>query len=199
MTVLAGDFLRPARSSATVARHWRGLDLSDVAAVVAAAAKLPGRLLPYTRIDGRPAFPVVRVDKEVVRWRLSSRLGPVLDRSVLRKHAASGFVDAPPEAVVLSGFVTVEPFAVARRHLVGLGTWAPTVAALPAWRRLDSFTATQCDFYGHRVYRCDGWSASALPAGAATGPPGVGRPDVWSRFRNEQLFQLGLATGAVEG
>lgn len=58
MSVLAGDLLRPACWSTTLARHWRGLDLSGVAQIVAAAAGLDGRVLTYTRIDGRPAFPL---------------------------------------------------------------------------------------------------------------------------------------------
>ena len=62
----------------------------------------------------------------------------------------------------LSGFVTVEPFPAARRHLAGLRTWAPTVAAVLAWRPLDAVAAAECDYYGHRIYLSDGSSAASL-------------------------------------
>lgn len=197
VTVAVSDVLRPASWSRAVSRHWRGVDLRDVAIAVSAAAGLNGQLLPYTRVDGRPAFPFVLVDEDAAAERLRSSQGPILDRTRLRDYAASGFVDAPPQAVALSGFVTVEPWPAARRHLAGLRTWAPTVAAVPSWRPLDAVAAAECDYYGHRVYISDGFSAAPLEMNASSHRPAVRGPDAWGRLRDEQMFQLALESGLV--
>lgn len=180
-----------------MSRHWRGLDLQVVAASVSAAAGLEGQLLPYTRVDGRPAFPLVLVDEDAAAERLRSSQGPILDRTRLRDYAATGFTDAPPQAVVLSGFVTVEPFPTARRHLAGLRTWAPTVAAVPTWRPLDAVAAAECDYYGHRVYLSDASSATLLEIGTGSHQPARRKPDAWGRLRDEQMFQLALESGLM--
>lgn len=197
MTVLAGDVLRPVGWSNALQRHWRGLDLFTVASGVADAAGLTGLLLPYTRVADRPAFPLVTVNGEVATQRLSSRQGPILDRSVLQDHADAGFAEAPPEAVALAGFVVVEPFATARKHLVGLSAWAPTVLAVPSWRPLDPISLAQCDVHGHRVLVSDGVRASLMPTGGEGRPRRSIRGDVWARLRDEQMFQLALESGLV--
>ncbi|HET9873902.1 MAG TPA: hypothetical protein VFP89_15060 [Propionibacteriaceae bacterium] len=188
---------RPARWSRALRQHWQGLDLDQAAGLVADAAGLAGRLLPYTRIDGRPVFPLVTVDREVVVRRIGRRQGPILDRTLLRDFATTGFADAPPEAVVLSGFVVVEPFVVARRHLVGLRTWAPTVLAVPSRRPLRSFETAECDYHDHQVYLTDGREASALQSGAVRHEPAQRRADAWRRLRDEQMFQLALESGLL--
>lgn len=196
MSVAASDLLRRAQPSRSLHHWWRDLDLTAVATVVADAAGLQGQLLPYTRVDGRPAFPLAVIERDVAAARLRRDEGPILDRVRLKHYAADGFMGAPPEAVVLTGFVTVEPFRLARRHLAGLRTWAPTVAAVPAWRPLDAVSATECDYYGYQAFLTDGVSASPLEVAARPGRRPA-RPDPWRRLRDEQMFQFALESGLV--
>ena len=110
MSVAAADVLRPAPWSKSLTRWWRGADLPAVASLVASEAGLRGQLLPYTRVDGRPAFPLAVIDDDLAAQRLLRDQWPILDRGVLKEHASTGFAEAPPEAVALAGFVVVEPF-----------------------------------------------------------------------------------------
>jgi hypothetical protein len=197
MSVLAGDVLTPMRWNRDLSRHWRRLDLDAVASTVAAAAGLAGEPLPYTHIDGRPAFPLIVIDECVAAARLRSHQGPILDRVRLRDYAACGFADAPPLAVRLTGLVTVEPMKYACRHLAGLRTWASTVAAVPSWRTVDDLDAAACDFYGYPVYASDGQTASPVKIGDQSVRPACRRPDAWGRLRDEQMFQLALVSGLV--
>lgn len=197
MTVVAADVLRAESWSRAVSRHWRGLELQAVATAVSEAAGLEGQVLPYTRVDGRPAFPLVLIDEDAAAERLRKSQGPMLDRTQLRDYAAAGFVDAPAQAVVLSGFVTVEPFPAARRHLAGLRTWASTVAAVPTWRPLDELAGAECDYYGYRVYLSDGLRAEPLEIAASSHLPVVRGRDAWGRLRNEQMFHLALESGLL--
>lgn len=197
MTVAAADVLRPARWSRAVSRHWRGLDLQAVAISVSAAAGLEGQVLPYTRVDGRPAFPLVLIDEDAAAERLRRSQGPILDRTRLRDYAAAGFVDAPAQAVVLAGFVTVEPFQASRRHLAGLRTWAPTVAAVPWWRPLDAVAAAECDYYGYRIYLSDGSRTEPLQTALSPHRPAARGRDAWGRLRDEQMFHLALESGRL--
>lgn len=196
MSVAAADILRPAPWSKSLNRWWRGADLPAVASLVVCEAGLRGQLLPYTRVDGRPAFPVALIDEGLTAQRLRRDQWPILDRRVLKDHARTGFVEAPPEAVVLTGFVVVEPFRVARQHLAGLRTWAPTVAAVPTWRPLDALAATECDYYGYRVILTDGVDASPLEVEARRSRQ-PSRHDPWRRLRDEQMFQLALECGLL--
>lgn len=196
MSVAAGDLLRPAHGSRSLHHWWHGLDLAAVATVVADAAGLHGQLLPYTRVGGRPVFPLALIDEDVATSRLRRDEGPILDRVRLKHYAVTGFTAAPPEAVVLAGFVTVEPFRLARRHLAGLRTWAPTVAAVPTWRPLDAVNATECDYYGYQIFMTDGESASPLEVATRQGRRPA-RPDPWRRLRDEQMFQFALESGLL--
>jgi hypothetical protein len=120
-----------------------------------------------------------------------------LDRVRLRDYAASGFAGAPPLAVRLTGLVMVEPVKDACRHMAGLRTWAPTVAAVPSWKSVDDVDAAACDFYGYLVYASDGRTASRVKMGDLTVRPASRRPDAWGRLRDEQMFQLALVSGLV--
>ena len=196
MSVAAADVLRPAPWSKSLTRWWRGADLPAVVSLVASKAGLRGQLLPYTRVDGRPAFPLAVIDDDLAAQRLQRDQWPILDRGVLKDHASTGFVEAPPEAVALAGFVVVEPFRVARQHLAGLRTWAPTVAAVPTWRPLDALAAAECDYYGYRVVITDGVDASPLAVEVRPRRQ-PSRHDPWRRLRDEQMFQLALECGLV--
>ena len=196
MSVAAADVLRPAPWSKPLTRWWRGADLQAVASLVASEAGLDGRLLPYTRVDGRPAFPVAVINDGLAAQRLQRDQWPILDRGVLREHASTGFIEAPPEAVALAGFVVVEPFRVARQHLAGLRTWAPTVAAVPAWSPLNALAAAECDYYGYRVVVTDGVDASLLEIEVRPRRQPA-RHDPWRRLRDEQMFQLALECGLL--
>lgn len=195
--VYSRDRLRPADHRRALVRFWRGHDLVDVVSRVQQAAGWSGIVLPYTRVDGRPAFPVVTVDVDAVEQRLQRGEGPVLERARLRDFAAHQFVGAPPRAVVLAGYVVVDPFSVARCHLAALRTWAPTALAVPAWSPLGAMDVVECDYFGYRVWFSDGRRAWEMDLGSTSQPASVDEGDAWQRLRDEQMFDLALRTGAV--
>lgn len=195
MAICSSDRLQPLPYPKRTLRHWRNADLARVAIAVAEYAGITGDPLKYTRIDGRAVFPFVEIDEATFVERAARGNGPVLDRETLRDQAAAK-VPAPPAAVRLSGYVTVEPFADVKKDLAGLRTWAPTCAAVPEWRPLDPFEVAQCDYFGHCVVAFDGQHATAAGTKVTVDPPSERPGNAWNRLRNEQLFQFALDTEA---
>lgn len=194
------DRLAPLSWNRALGRHWRGQDLLvGVGFSVSRAVGWTGVVLPYVRVDGRPVVPVVEVDPDAVEQRLRREEGPILERARLRDLAEQRFATAPPPAVVLTGYVMVEPFAVARHHLAALRTWAPTVLAVPAWAPLSVLAAAECDYFGYRVCVSDGRRAWETEMGATMCSVGTGDVDAWQRLRDEQMFDLALAVGLFDG
>lgn len=193
----AGD-LWIAPPSDRVRTRWADVDLTEVAALVHRELIVVGEPLPHVWLGRHEMVPVVDWEPSALRTRLAVGPGPILDRLAIRELARSGFRDGPPSVLSLVGFIALDALPRARTPLARLSGYGRAVAAVPAGQPLDPVEAAECDYQGIAVASVEpdvGEVHAVVPGNPGPAPGSTGRTAAL-RYREEQMFQVALMSGA---
>ena len=188
--------LSPARATRAVGLYWGGADLAEVAQRVLDEVLGQGCLLPYTKITGRPVFPVVQWLANSLARRNDSGVGPLTRLSdlseVLEDPAQSVRIPSP---LRILAFISVSPLSSAGRDLAGLRTVCRTIVACPATTSPGRFESAEYDYRGTTIAAPGKDGVRILVGGDRGIRPGSALDPFWIRFRQEQMFSLAVRGG----
>ena len=188
--------LSPVRATRAVGSYWNGADLAEVAQRVLEEVLDQGCLLPYTKITGRPVFPVVQWLTHSLSRRSSSGVGPLTRLSnlgeVLEDPARSVSIPAP---LRILAFISVSRLSSAGQDLAGLRTVSRTIVACPGTAIPSPLVAAEYDYRGTTIAACDENAVRVLVEGDPGVRPGSALDPFWLRYRQEQMFSLAIKGG----
>jgi hypothetical protein len=188
--------ISPARATRAVGSYWGSTDIAEVAQRVLDEVLGQGCLLPYTKITGRPVFPVVQWLAHSLSRRNRSGVGPLTSLRTL-----SQVLDDPtrsvriPAPLRIIAFISVSPLSSAGRDLAGLRTVCRTIVACPGTTVPGPLAAADYDYRGTTIAAYGEDGVRVIVDGDPGVRPGSGLDPFWLRFRQEQMFSLAVRSG----
>jgi hypothetical protein len=177
--------------------HWADTDVDLVAGQVRDHLDLGGTLLPPCRAYRRFTRPVVRWDLNGLAARMSSGVGPILDRARVRDLLDGPGGGTVPVALTPAAFLSLGSFRMAKTDLAVLSIYARAVWIVPGPSGSPMWDSLECEVKGYTVVEARPDHPEVLVHGYP-GPDPICRPvDIQVRLLQEQLFDVAIRTGMV--
>jgi hypothetical protein len=174
--------------------HWSGHDVKAVADQAREQLVGAGVCLPAVSLAGAVVVPVVGWDDHVLRTRLRSTLGAVLDRTTVRDRLEEG-LDPEPAPLRILASIVLSRIGASWDGLAVQSPYGRVIACVP--RRPRSWVLTECDYFGYTIVHVRQGGPETLVEGHRGARPGTMTTPVQGRLRQEQLFDVALRTDSL--